>query len=77
MPELSSIKTKNFRKFLKSEGLEFYRTKGSHEIWGKLELTRPIVFQGAKKEIPAFHIRTCLRTLHISVEDFLKRIKAL
>jgi len=75
--KLGSIKTMDFKKFLKSEGLKYYRTEGSHEIWGKLELTRPITFRGSKKEIPAFHIRTNLRTLGISVGDFLKKIKKL
>ena len=77
MSRLGSIKVKDFRKFLKSEGLKYYRTEGSHEIWGRIDLLRPITFQGAKKEIPPFHIRTNLKTLDVSVTTFLKKLKKL
>jgi predicted RNA binding protein YcfA (HicA-like mRNA interferase family) len=41
------VPTKKFIKFLKKMGLEYKRTKGSHEIWDKKDgsLLRPVVFR--------------------------------
>lgn len=76
---MKPIKTKIFRSFLKGLGLVFLRTKGSHEIWdypsdSPKSILRPIVFQGAEKDIPGFHIATNLDTLGISREEFESRV---
>lgn len=77
MGKLTSIKVTTFRKFLEQIGCKMYRVRSSHEIWARKDLTRPVTFRNTKKEIEPFHIRTNLRTLDISVEEFLKIIKDL
>ena len=66
------IPTKTFIKFLKKMGLEYKRTKGSHEIWDKKDgsLLRPVVFRSQYKEIPPLHIETNLITLGLSYKEF-------
>jgi len=68
---MGPVQTSKFRKFLTSKGLKHIRTKASHEIWSRKDLLRPVVFQGAKKQIPEFHIRTNLKTLEVSEAEFL------
>ncbi len=48
-----------------------------HEIWDNPEepLNRPIVFRTVGKEIPAFHIDTCLKTIGVAYKDFIKEAK--
>ncbi len=50
------IKTILFEKWLKFIGLEYKRTKGSHDVWDYPDnsLTRPVVFRGSKAEYQAF-----------------------
>lgn len=78
MPRIfKPIKRSKFEKFLEFIGCTYQRTKGDHLIYSKPGLKRSIVFTTAK-EIPAFHIRTNLRTLNMSYEEFkdiLKKIK--
>jgi len=65
------IKTKCWENFLISIGCKFKRNKGSHHIWGCPNCMRPIVFWGNKKDIPALHIQTDLKTLGIERKYFL------
>ena len=48
------IPTAKWKKWLKSLGLEYKRTEGSHEVWDypNDSLLRPVVFRGAKKRNP-------------------------
>lgn len=76
------IATKKWEKWLKKRGLEYKRTKGSHDVWDYPEgsdklILQPVIFRGAKKEIPGCHIHTNLQTLGVTYEDFIKEIKAL
>ena len=68
-----------FKKWLKLKGLEYKRTKGSHEIWDFPDesLLRPVVFRGAEKEIPGCHIHTNLHTLGVDYKTFDKEIQRL
>lgn len=71
------IPTAKWKKWLKSLGLEYKRTEGSHEVWDYPDdsLLRPVVFRGAKKEIPGCHIHTNLQTLGIDYKTFSKQIQ--
>jgi predicted RNA binding protein YcfA (HicA-like mRNA interferase family) len=73
---IKPVKTKLFEKWLKKRGLVYKRTKGSHDVWDYPDdsLLRPIVFRGAKPEIPGCHIHTNLDTLGVEYKDFLKEI---
>ena len=71
------VPTKKFRKFLRERGLRHIRSHGDHEIWdypNNSKLLRPITFIGCEKEIPSFHIRTNLKTLDVSYDEFIKEI---
>jgi len=76
---LKPIPTAKWKKWLKSIGLEYKRTEGSHEVWDYPDdsLLRPVVFRGAKKEIPGIHIHTNLQTLNIDYKTFEKQIQKL
>lgn len=74
---MKPISTSKFRRFLEIIGCKYYRTKGSHEVWGRKDLLRPVIFRTHKKEIPPTHIRTNLKTLGMTVEEFEKIINAI
>ncbi|MEO8445956.1 MAG: hypothetical protein ABI528_00595 [bacterium] len=48
---MKQISVKDWKKFLKREGLVYKRTKGSHEVWDREDdsLSRPVIFQINKK----------------------------
>ncbi|HXR85220.1 MAG TPA: hypothetical protein VN722_12980 [Hanamia sp.] len=73
------IPTAKWKKWLKSIGLVYKRTEGSHEVWDYPDdsLLRPVIFRGAKKEIPGTHIHTNLQTLNIDYKTFEKQIQKL
>ena len=74
-----SVPTAKFRKWLRSKGLVYVRSRGGHELWDFPDdsLPRPIVFRSAAKDIPAFHIGTNLDTLGISKKDFYDEINGI
>jgi predicted RNA binding protein YcfA (HicA-like mRNA interferase family) len=72
---MSTVKLKNislaeWRRYLKSLGLNKHRTKGGHEMWGKTGLTRQITFSNHIEPIPEMVIRSNLRTLGVTREQF-------
>jgi len=71
------IPVRKFRKFLKAVGCEIIRKNGGHEDWGKKGLSRPIVVQTHKKEVPQFHIKGDLRTLGMSNQEYFEIISNL
>lgn len=73
MPQIVPIKRKRFEMFLKFVGCFHKRNKGDHLIWDRKGLKRPVVFT-ADREIPVFIIRSNLRTLEMSVEQYLEII---
>ncbi len=76
MSTFRAIPREKWIRFLKSEGLEFIRSRGSHEIWDMPEsrLPRPVVFRTKDRDIPRLHVETCLKTLGRSKEYFLAKI---
>ena len=76
MPRLTPISRKKFEKFLVFIGCYFKRQKGDHLIYDRTGLKRPIVFT-TDKEVPIFIIRNNLRTLDISISEYLEIIKRL
>lgn len=72
------VSTKLWRKWLKYRGLVHIRTEG-HEIWDYPDdsLLRPVTFRPSKKEIPGFHIHTCLKTLSVDYKTFEEELKKL
>ncbi|MEW6104655.1 MAG: type II toxin-antitoxin system HicA family toxin [bacterium] len=76
MSQLAPIHWKKFEKFLLYIGCHFERQKGDHLIYWREGLKRPVVFP-RDEEIPAFVIRNNLRTLNMSVNEYLEIIKRL
>jgi len=65
---LRTVKVSCWIKFLESQGWSYKSNEASHEKWTKAGVFRPIVFRGAEKEIPLFHIETNLRTMGLTKE---------
>jgi predicted RNA binding protein YcfA (HicA-like mRNA interferase family) len=77
MPDLRSVKLTMWRKFLETVGCKYYQMKGDHELWGRSDLYRPIVFPVKHKELTQSLIRSNLRTLNMSAEDYQKILEKL
>ncbi len=73
MPDINSVDFKKFERFLLKNGCEFLRQKGSHCIYRRKGLKRPIVVPKYKR-LPPFIVLNNLRLLGVSKEDFLKEI---
>jgi len=71
MPHLTPISYKKFEKFLLYIGCTFKRQKGSHRVYWRTDLVRPVIVP-AHKKLSVFVIRTNLRTLNISHEQYLE-----
>lgn len=75
MPKISPISHKKFIKFLKKVGCEYQRSSGSHMIYDKEGINRCVVVPVHPKDLPVHVIMSCLNTLKISREEFLKIIQ--
>ena len=76
MSRLKPVHWKKFEKFVLYVGCHFERQNGDHRIYWRSDLKRPVVFP-ADKEIPVFIIRNNLRTLRISVKEYLEIVEKL
>ena len=76
MPALTPIKRKIFELFLRMIGCRLKRQKGDHLIFDRPGLKRPVVIT-ADVEVPVFIIRNNLRTLGMSVDDYLNILRQL
>ncbi len=74
MPHLTPIDYRKFHKFLIYIGCEFVRKHGSHCIYQRSDLKRPIVVP-ERKAIPTFVILNNLRLLNIPKEKYLKMLE--
>jgi len=76
MPALTPIKRKKFELFLRLIGCKLKRQKGDHLIYDRSGLKRPVVIT-SDAEVPIFIIRNNLRTLGMSVDDYLNILRQL
>jgi predicted RNA binding protein YcfA (HicA-like mRNA interferase family) len=76
MTKLSPVSWKRFEKFLFFIGCYFEREKGDHRIYWREGLIRPVVIP-KEKNLPIFIIRNNLRTLDITIEEYLEILKNL
>lgn len=76
MPSLRPIHHSKFQKFLVYVGCQLVRTKGSHFIYHRVGLNRPVVIP-AKGELPVFVILNNLKLLNISKEKYLEIMESL
>ena len=76
MPRLIPISWKEFDKFLLFLGCKFKHQKGSHRVYTRARLKRPLIVP-AYGDIPIFIIRNNLRVLNMTVEEYLEILKQL
>lgn len=76
MPAIGPIKKKKFETFLRMVGCTLKRVEGDHFIYSRPGLKRPVVIT-ADKEVPVFIIRGNLRTLGMSVDEYITIIEQL
>jgi len=72
--KLSNIPVEEFRKFLKSQGLNIIKDtkgRGGHEKWSRSDLDRPITIQIHIDPVPEFIIKQILRHLKMDKKTFL------
>lgn len=77
MPRLTPLLLKKWIKFLQFIGCHFERKgKGDHVVWLRKDLKRPIIFQD-DKEVTVAVIKSNLRTLGLSTEQYLEILEKL
>ena len=76
MPQLTPIKWKKFEKFLLFIGCVYKRQKGDHRVYWRDGLKRPIVLP-MYNELPKFIILNNLKTLGITVREYLEILERL
>jgi len=69
------VKVKCWEKFLESKDCKYNSTEASHDKWKCPGCLRSIIHRSKDKDIPAFHIRTNLKTMNISVKEFYSWIE--
>ena len=75
--KLSNIPLKDFRRFLKNQGLNLIKSskgRGGHEKWARADLDRPITIQTHIDPVPEFIVKQILRYLEMTREEFLKKL---
>ena len=73
--KLSNITLKDFRRFLRNQGLNIIKTskgRGGHEKWSRVDLDRPITIQTHIDPVPEFIVKQILRHLEITRDEFFK-----
>ena len=76
MAALRPIHYKKFEQSLLNVGCRFLRQEGDHRGWDRHDLIRPVIVR-AKKDLPVFEIKSNLRTLHISTQEYLSLLEQL
>ncbi len=74
MPRIGPVSLRAFEHFLIEMGCVSKRQKGSHKIYHRPGLARPIVLPIHGKELPAPYVRSALKGLGVSEDEFLRRI---
>jgi hypothetical protein len=72
---LKNIPLRLFRAYLEYKGLKQIRNNGGHEVWSRKNFSRPIVIQSHIDPIPEFIIKSNLRTLGETADDFFEFLK--
>jgi len=67
---ITPIRFRDFERVLKEAGCEFVRQRGSHRVYTRSDLKRPLVVP-RYKAIPVFIIKNNLRILGLSDDEYL------
>ena len=73
---MTPVKRKKFETFLLMIGCSLKRIKGDHFIYTRPGLKRPVVIT-QDADVPVFIIRNNLRTIGMSVEEYLSILEQL
>ncbi len=76
--KLSNIPLKEFRKFLKSQGLNIIKSskgRGGHEKWSKSDMDRPVTIQTHIDPVPEFIVKQVLRHLKMERDEFFEKFE--
>lgn len=76
MPRLTPIPWQDFEKFLLHIGCIYKRQKGSHRVYTKPGLIRPVILPTYKR-LPIMVIKNNLRTLGLNQKEYLEILKDL
>lgn len=76
MDKIGPVPRKQYEKLLRKLGCSYKKTKGSHVIYSKPGVLRPIVFKAAK-EIPISVQQSNRRTLNLSLEEYMSTLAKL
>jgi predicted RNA binding protein YcfA (HicA-like mRNA interferase family) len=77
MGKYDTVKLSKVIKLLANHGVVFKRQSGSHMIFTREGLRRPLVIAPHKKEIYCYNLKEICQALNISLEAFLAEIKKL
>ena len=75
---LSNIPLKDFRRFLRNQGLNIIKSskgRGGHEKWSKLEMERPVTLQTHIDPVPEFIVKQVLRHLKMDRKKFFEEFE--
>jgi len=73
---LRPLHYKKFEQFLIHIGCHLVRQEGDHRVWDRADLLRPVIVR-TKKDLPIFEIKSNLRTLRISTQEYLNLLEQL
>lgn len=73
MPRITPIHYRKLKKVFEKKGFKYLRTEGDHLVYGKSDLTRPIIIP-KYREIPEFIILKNLKTAGISRKEYLESL---
>jgi hypothetical protein len=73
---LRNIPLKTFRDYLQWKGLEYKRTTGGHEMWGKKGLFRTISLPTHVDPVSEMVARSILQTLEATADDYIEFLKS-
>ena len=74
MTGIRPIHYKRFERFLLRVGCHFVRQEGDHKVYTRPGLFRPVIVR-TKKDLPIMKIKSNLRTLGITTEEYLRIIE--
>jgi predicted RNA binding protein YcfA (HicA-like mRNA interferase family) len=61
---------RKFEEFVLSCGFEFERQKGSHRVYKKKDVLRPLIIPAHPQDIPVMVIQNNLRTMGVSTKVY-------
>ena len=76
MAALRPLHYKKFEQFLVKVGCRLVRQEGDHRAWDRPDLLRPVIVR-TKKDLPIFEIKSNLRILRMTTQEYLAILEQL